>query len=291
MTRTDPAPEIGGYRDRFVTVDGLELHYTEWGAEHDEVVVCVHGFSRTGRDFDGIASHLAQEYRVLCPDVPGRGRSEWSDDPEQRYSRSALASTMAGFPEALGIDSLRWVGTSMGGAIGIQVAGGPLRDRITHLVLNDIGPGPAPGEEPSTAGRERIYDYLSQPPSFDRYSELESYYREIYGAGRSQERWRSFTLTSARRRDDGGVTPNYDPAIVDVGFAEGPRDHWAEWDAISADVLVLRGAESDVLSRATTEAMTARGPDCEVVEFPGIGHAPSLTGDEQLDLVTSFLGG
>jgi pimeloyl-ACP methyl ester carboxylesterase len=281
-------------RDRFETVDGLELHYSEWGAGNDETVVCVHGFSRNGRDFDHLAAELAGDhgYRVLCPDVPGRGLSQWSDDPGTDYTSAGLAGYVAGFCEARCPDSFHWVGTSMGGAMGIRLAGGRLRDRIDRLVLNDIGPGAVDedaGEE-TDEGRQRIYDYLSDPPTFDTYTELEAYYREIYDA-RDEEAtdWTRFTLSSSRRTDDGGVTRDYDPEIVEVGFSEPRGSLWAEYESITADTLVLRGGESDILAAPTATAMTERGPGAELVEFPGVGHAPSLNVPGQVEPVVSFL--
>lgn len=280
--------------DRFVTVDGTEIHYSAWGDDDGPPVVCVHGFSRNGRDFDDLAAALAGEYgfRVLCPDVPGRGLSEWSSDPATDYTSEALAASMAGFCDELHLDGLHWVGTSMGGAMGIRVASGALQGRIERLVLNDIGPGPIEPQEEPGEGAERISSYLSNPPTVDTFRELEEYFADIYGDNRVGTDIRHLTLHSARRTDDGGWTPNYDPDIVGTRFEEyEPRDLWDEWDAIAAPTLVLRGAESDVLSEATFEAMVERRPGTEVVEYPGVGHAPSLSPPEQIETVAEFLSG
>ena len=280
----------GGRRDGLVDVDGTEIHYSAWGDRDADPVVCVHGFSRTGRDFDDLAAALADDYRVLCPDVPGRGMSEWSQSPETDYTAAALAGAIEGFVDAVGLDAMRWVGTSMGGAMGIRLAGTTLRDRITHLVLNDIGPGPVE-DEGERGGTERIGDYLANPPRVRTLSALEAYFRDVYGANKPNADLRRLALTSARRTDDGDWTPNYDPEIVAVRFDDPePRDLWDEWEAVRADPLILRGAESDVLSGAELAEMTRRR-DAEVVEYPGIGHAPSLASPEQIAAVSDFLSG
>ena len=286
---TDVEGDLGGRRDRFASADGTEIHYSEWGDPGDEPVVCVHGFSRTGRDFDDLAHALATEhdYRVLCPDVPGRGMSEWSDAPAEDYTREALASAIAAFCDAVGLTDFRWIGTSMGGAMGIRLAGGDLRERITHLVLNDIGPGPVEEEE-EREGSERISSYLNNPPEVGTLQELEAYFRDIYGSNKPDADMRRLTVTSARRTDDGNWTPNYDPDVVGVREGDGRRWLWDEWEQVAADVLVLRGAESDILSAATADEMVEK-PDCEAIEYPGVGHAPSLATDEQIGAVADFL--
>lgn len=280
-------------RDRFATVDDAEIHYSEWGDADGFPVVCVHGFSRHGRDFDDLAAALAGEdgYRVVCPDVPGRGLSEWSDDPAADYTAEALAASVVGLCEDLGLGSVHWVGTSMGGAMGIRVASGPLRDRIARLVLNDIGPGPVE-DGGRREGGERIETYLRDPPALETLRELDDYFVEIYGRRGATGDVQDRTLHSARRTDDGRWTPNYDPDCVGVRFdAYEPRDLWDEWEAVDAPTLLLRGAESDVLSAAETEEMVARRPGTAVVEYPGVGHAPSLSRPEQIDEIAAFLAG
>lgn len=284
----DITGDLGGRTDRFATVDGTEIHYSEWGDRSDPPVVCVHGFSRTGRDFDDLAHALSAEYWVVCPDVPGRGLSQWSQTPEEDYTSDALAAAITGFADEIGIDEMRWVGTSMGGAMGIRLASGALRDRITHLVLNDIGPGPVAPDPDREAG-ERISSYLSNPPTVRTLGELEAYFQQIYGGNKPNADIRRLTVTSARRTDDGHWTPNYDPDIVSVRFGDGePRDLWDEWDRLTAEILVLRGEESDVLSTAELDTMADR-TDCAVIEYAGVGHAPSLATAEQIDDVTGFL--
>jgi len=188
--------------------------------------------------------------------------------------------------DQLGIEHCLWVGTSMGGAIGLVGAAGRLNGRIRRLVLNDIGPELA---EPALA---RIRAYAGQPPAFATVSELEAYFRQIYApyGPLSDAQWRRLTETSVRRLPDGRVTPHYDPAMVDQ-FIHHPADYlrWAEWDRLSLPVLALRGAESDLLSPAVFEAMRSRGPRAVGVSFEGCGHAPALNTPEHLGLIERFL--
>lgn len=282
-------------RDRLLDVEGLEIHYSDWGDPTGPAVVCVHGFSRNGRAFDTLARALADEgFRVLCPDVPGRGTSEWSRDPEsdyRAYDPDGLPRYLREFCEAL-VDedeAVRWVGTSMGGAIGILLAGGALRDRTSYLVVNDIGPGPVdPGAENST-GADHIRQYRD-PPTFRTLGGLESYFEDRYGDRDPSVDLRHLTVTSARRTDDGAWTHDYDPAIVDAYLAsEGPRQLWTEWDGIEAETLVIRGTETHILPESEFEEMQSRGPETGVLELPGVGHAPSLATDEQVEAIVSFL--
>jgi pimeloyl-ACP methyl ester carboxylesterase len=275
--------------DEFVTVDGTELHYSAWGDADAPPVVCAHGLSRVGRDFDALARTLAEDYRVLCPDMPGRGLSEWADDPGA-YTASALATRCVGFCDALGLEELRWVGTSMGGQLGMALAAGPLSERVTHLVMNDVGPAPAEDED-AAEGIQRIVDYLSNPPTYETLTGLEGFYRENYDtfSEMSDEEWRTFTVTSARRTDDGQFTPAYDPEVVEPLFTEEPDvDPWALWEAVDAPTLVYRGVDSDILARETFEEMRERRPGIETERFD-CGHAPVLNVPEQTDPIERFL--
>lgn len=276
-------------RDEFCHLDGVEIHYSEWGDADAPPVVCVHGLSRVGRDFDPLARELADDYRVLCPDLPGRGLSEWATT---HYGPDAMASLLAGFYDELGLESTRYVGTSMGGTLGVRLTAGDLADRIDALVLNDVGPGPAQDAE-AEAGLQRIIDYLTNPPSFDRLSELEAYFREAYATfnEQSDEEWRRLTRTSARRADDGSFTPNYDTRIVEPVVAADPDDDpWDLWEAIDVPTLVLRGRESDILGEDTFEEMLERRPETESLVVD-CGHAPALNTDEQQAAIRSVFSG
>lgn len=278
--------------DEFVTVDGTELHYSAWGDADAPPVVCVHGLSRVGRDFDPLARELADEFRVLCPDAPGRGLSQWANDPAATYTNEAMATLLVGFCDELGLDSLRWVGTSMGGGLGIALAGGPLADRIAHLVVNDVSPDPSNDADPAAIAR--IGEYVGDPPTVDTVTELESYYRELY-EGRFSEmtdaEWRRFTATSMRRTDDGRVTVGYDPRIVAGLDDDGDGDDvdpYDVWAAIDADVLVLHGTDSGILTDEALDRMLDRRPDTAVREVD-CGHAPSLNVPAQTAPIREFL--
>ncbi len=264
-----------------------EIHYTEWGPQHADTVIAWHGLARTGRDFDDLAAHLASRYRVLCPDTLGRGLSQWSPQPEREYCLAFYGQLAVALVDRLALETFHWVGTSMGGALGIHLAAGALRGRIRRLVLNDIGP--RLGE----AAVARIRTYAGNPPRFERQSELEAYFRTIYApfGSLTDAQWRRLAETSARRLPDGKVTPHYDPKMV-LQFEHSPRDYdqWAAWDAINVPTLCLRGESSDLLLPEVADEMRRRGPRAEVVTIPGCGHAPALNVAAQMRLVEEFLG-
>ena len=269
----------------YVTVLDRELHYAEWGADNAETIVMWHGLARTGRDFDDIAAALSSRYRVLCPDTIGRGLSQWSPQPESEYAVSFYTRLAVAFVDALGVKDMRWLGTSMGAMIGTAAAAGPLKGRISHLVLNDMGP------KIGDAALERIRAYAGNPARFDRVSQLEDYFRTIYKpfGHLTDEQWRRLAETSVRRTEDGRVTPHYDPKIVMMFTPhEAELVQWDFWDALECKALCLRGAESDLLLPETAEEMARRGPRCKVATFPGIGHAPALNVPEQIGLVEAF---
>ncbi len=272
-------------RSQYLRCAGRELHYTEWGAGHAETVIAWHGLARTGRDMDDIAAHLAQRWRVICPDTIGRGLSQWSPEPEREYCLAFYVQQAAALLDALRIEHCLWLGTSRGGAIGTLAAATVLRGRIRRLVLNDNGPQLAP------AAIERIRSYAGRPEAFATVSELEAYFRRVYApyGAMSDAQWRRLTETSVRRLPDGRVTPHYDPAMV-MQFTHHEDDYglWDAWDALDIPVLCLRGEHSDLLLRETTEQMRQRGPRAVVVEIPGCGHAPALNTPEQFALVERF---
>ncbi len=269
----------------YLACAGREIHFMEWGAGHAETVVAWHGLARTGRDMDAIAEHLAQRYRVICPDTIGRGLSQWSPDPARDYCLAFYEQLAVLLLDQLGIAQCHWLGTSMGGAIGLKAAGGVLRGRIRRLVLNDIGP------EIAAAAVQRIRSYAGSPPAFATVGELEAYFRTIYKpyGWLSDAQWRLLTESSTRRLPDGRVTPHYDPAMVQQ-FIHHPDDYvqWEAWDSLTLPVLCLRGETSDLLLPEVAEAMRVRGPRAVVVTIPGCGHAPALNTPDQFALVERF---
>jgi pimeloyl-ACP methyl ester carboxylesterase len=272
-------------RSRYLVCAGREIHFTEWGSPQAEPVVAWHGLARTGRDMDPIAAQLATRYRVICPDTLGRGLSQWSPEPEREYCLAFYERTAAELLGQLGITRCLWLGTSMGGAIGLRAAAGALRGCITRLVLNDIGPEIAPAAE------QRIRAYAGSPPAFATMAELEAYFRTVYKpyGWLPDAQWRALAETSMRRLPDGRVTPHYDPAMVQQ-FVHHPGDYvqWAAWDALEIPVLVLRGESSDLLLPEVAEAMRSRGPRAVVATIAGCGHAPALNVPEQYALIERF---
>jgi pimeloyl-ACP methyl ester carboxylesterase len=277
------------FSSHYASVEGCELHYTVWGTtdrENRETVIAWHGLARTGRDMDDIAAHLAARFRVICPDTIGRGLSQWSTQPAEQYCLAFYTRLARGLADHLGLERMAWLGTSMGGAIGLRAAATQLKGRITRLVLNDVGPSIAP------AAVARIRRYAGQPPAFDTVSELERYFREIYApyGWLSDAQWRRLAETSTRRLPDGRVTPHYDPAMVQQ-FEHHPADYeqWAAWEQLDVPVLCLRGEHSDLLLRETCDRMRTTGPCAAVVEIAGCGHAPALNTPDQFAIVERFL--
>ncbi len=272
----------------YVNLLGREVHYLAWGQPGAPLVVMWHGFARNGWDFAALGEALAPHYYAVAPDTIGRGLSQWSAAPDQEYTVPFYAKQAVALVEHLGADSLRWVGTSMGGLIGMVAAAYALKGRISHLVLNDVGPEVAP------EALQRIFTYAGNPPAFERLSELEGFFRTIYAPfGIADDAsWRRLVATSYRRLPDGRVTPHYDPEIVTVlkqQAAGASGDAWPVYEQITAPTLLLRGAVSDLLLPATAQGMTERGPKARRVEIPGIGHAPALDTPEQIALIAQFL--
>jgi pimeloyl-ACP methyl ester carboxylesterase len=264
------------------------MRYYDWGdASNPRVVLCVHGITRSGRDFDVLARALAGEFRVICPDMAGRGESDWLASkgdyayPQYMSDLTTLIAHVAGEPAS----SVYWVGTSMGGLIGMIMAALP-RTPIARLVLNDAG------MIVPKAALERLALYVGKDWRFPGYDELEAHMRWACApfGPLTDEQWRHLTIHTAKKHDDGSWGLSYDPAIGDALQGElADIDLSRYWEAIVCPTLLLRGAESDVLTAETAAEMTARGPKARLVEFPGIGHAPMLMSDDQIAAVREFL--
>lgn len=281
---------------------GHRMAYWEWNdtgdAAHPHVIVCVHGLARQGRDFDTLARALARHARVVCPDVVGRGRSDWLADPMQ-YQLPVYAADMLALLAQLHIQgpiaTLDWVGTSMGGLIGIGLCGQPwlpLPVPVRRLVLNDVGP------RVEWQALQRIGQYLGQPAHF---TTLQQAADALWAVSRSfgphtPVQWLELSRAMVRDVPQGGLALHYDPAIAVPFHAltpeaalAGEQQLWQLYDQIPAQVLLLRGAQSDLLSMATAHEMTTRGPSARLVEFSGVGHAPTLVQDDQVAVVAQFL--
>ena len=279
------------------------MAYWQWGrADAPHAVVCVHGLSRQGRDFDTLAQALVersgQALRVVCPDVVGRGRSDWLADP-MGYGIPTYVGDMLQMLQQLHaaapVRTLDWVGTSMGGLIGMGMAGTPklpLPVPVRRLVLNDVGP------VIQWAALQRIGTYLGQTGRFASVQQAaDAMWAISQGFGpHTREQWLALSQAMVKPLPDGGVTLHYDPAIAvpfrtldEKSAAAGQAALWHAYDAITARTLLLRGAESDLLSRATANEMMRRGPRPGLVEFSGVGHAPTLIAQDQVDAVCAFL--
>jgi pimeloyl-ACP methyl ester carboxylesterase len=259
--------------------------YFEWGErDNPRVVVCVHGLTRNGRDFDVLAETLAPTHRVLAVDMPGRGESDWLADPGDYVFPTYLAALTALIARS-GAETVAWVGTSMGGLLGMVLAAQP-NSPLSRLVVNDIGPA----IEPEAIAR--IGSYVGMDPTFPSYAEASAYIRTISApfGPLSDAQWEHLVGTTLRERTGGRWGLRYDPGIaVPFRNVPAPADLWPVWDAIRCPTLVLRGAVSDLLSRPTAEAMAVRGPRAALCEFAGIGHAPTLMAPDQIAPVAAFL--
>ena len=259
--------------------------YYEWGdAANPRVVVCVHGLGRNGRDFDVIAEALAPTHRVLAVDMPGRGLSDWLADPND-YAFPTYLATLTALVARSGAVDVDWIGTSMGGLLGIVMAAQPASP-VRRLVVNDVGP------QLDAAALARIGSYIGQDPTFATFAEMEAYLHRIsapFGPLHDLQ-WEFLTKTNVRERADGRWGLAYDPGIaVPFRNAPAPPNLWPLWDAITCPALVLRGAESDLLTREVAQAMATRGPKPRVIEFAGVGHAPMLLDRDQYLPVVEFL--
>lgn len=270
-----------------------QMAYKEWGnASNPNVLVCVHGLTRVSDDFDALAKVLANDYRVICPDVVGRGRSDHLRDP-QFYQVPQYVSDMVTLIARLDVESVDWFGTSMGGVIGMALASLP-ENPVRKLLLNDIGPSI------DADALARIGEYVGQKVQFGTFDEAWQYVRAIslsFGA-HSDEQWRKLASDVMRQNAEGQWTFVYDPGLALPFKATTAQSAqldeqrlWAAYDAIRCPTLVVRGADSDLLSRETAAAMSQRGPKAKVVEIAGVGHAPTFLSDAQIAIAKNFFLG
>ena len=268
------------------------MAYVEWGdAANPKVLVCVHGLTRCARDFDFLAQALADDYRVVCPDVVGRGRSDWLRN-KSLYAVPQYCADMTTLLAKLDVETVHWVGTSMGGLIGMALACQP-ETPITRLVLNDVGP------VITAVSLSRIGTYLGTAPRFDSIEQAEAFVRFVsatFGSF-SDEEWRHLTVHVTRTAGDGKIEFAYDPGIAQpfremLAAGDGKdAEMWPLYDGIACPTLLLRGATSDLLTHDTALQMSQRGPRAGLVEVPGVGHAPMLMNAGQVAPVRAFLLG
>ena len=268
------------------------MAYVEWGdATNPKVLVCVHGLTRCSRDFDFLAQALADEYRVVCPDVVGRGRSDWLRN-KSLYAVPQYCADITTLLARLDVEFVDWVGTSMGGLIGMALAVQP-ETPIRRLVLNDVGP------VITASSLERIGTYLGAAPRFDSIEQAEAFVRFVsatFGSF-SDEQWRHLTVHVTRVAADGKLEFAYDPGIAEpfreVQATSNGKDveMWPIYDGITCPTLLLRGEASDLLTHETALQMSQRGPRAKLVEVPGVGHAPMLMNSHQVAPLREFLLG
>jgi len=282
-----------------LSVDGQKkephyIAYTDWGdSQNPHVVVCVHGLTRNCRDFDYLARALESDCRVICVDVVGRGQSDWLEhahdyDYYPLYLSDAVslvAHIQSQYNKRITLD---WVGISMGGLIGMILAIQPnLPTPIHKLVLSDIGP-----LIPAIA-LKRIADYVGKDPRFDSFEAFKNYMKAIsvsFGP-LTEEQWDHMAIHSAREYADGSYGFRYDPKIS-ISFKEHEIQDiylWEQWDQLDIPTLVLRGAESDILTAETAAQMRIRGAKAKIVELLGVGHAPMIIADDQIKIVRDFI--
>ena len=274
-------------------LNGRGLHrmaYWEWGdPANDTVLVCVHGLTRQGRDFDTLARTLLDRYRVVCPDVVGRGQSDWLSDP-MGYALPQYVSDMVALLARVNARTVHWLGTSMGGIIGLGVAALG-RSPVSKLVLNDVGPRLDP------AGLARIGGYVGQTRRWKTLDEAaDAIWAISTGFGpHTREQWLALSVPQLKSDGD-ALVPRSDPdiavpfkAITPQAALAGEAALWQTFDAVRCPTLLIRGAESDLLSRDTAREMGSRGPRARLVEFAGVGHAPMLVQPEQVKAVREFL--
>ena len=272
----------------FVTVNGLKLHFLDHSSADKPALVCIHGLTGNAHNFDGLAPHLASGYHVLSLDVRGRGDSEWG--PGIDYTPQTYLGDLTGFLDALEIRRVTLIGTSMGGMISMLFAGGH-PDRVERLILNDIGPDLDP------RGLQRIMDHVGEAPSeFDDLGAVAAYYRETYPPARNlnDAELQKWVKWSVKPGPNGKLAWKMDPQVRKplrrAGSAARPLDMWVPFARITAPILVVRGAESDILAPETIARMRTVAREVHSVEVPGVGHAPSLTEPEALAAIKQFLG-
>jgi pimeloyl-ACP methyl ester carboxylesterase len=263
------------------------IRWCEWGdPENPDVLLCAHGLSRNGRDFDYLARNICDHYRVICPDFPGRGVSDALENPVYYNNTQYLSDTLA-ILSAIRFETLDWLGTSMGGLIGMALAACE-NNPIRKIVLNDVGPF-VPREALSVIG-----EYLADSPEFSSLQQAESYFREVYASfGKlDDEHYRHFVEYGVKPSTSGkGFVLNNDPEIIARFLSNEPVDYqlWDIWDRITVPALIVRGQYSGLLLPQTVEQMKFRHAFAQSVEIPACAHAPSLMTESQIEIVSAWL--
>ena len=270
-----------------------QMAYKEWGdPDNPRILVCVHGVSRVSDDFDRLAAAMSDRYRVICPDVVGRGRSSWLKNP-QFYVVPQYVSDMVTLVARLDVEQVDWFGTSMGALIGMGLAALP-ESPIRKMVMNDVGPAL------NFPALVRIAEYLGVDRRFATFEEGVNYIRTVSApfGPHTDEEWTKLARDVLRQEESGQWRRHYDPALArpfqgltEESTRQGEAALWAAYDAIRCPVLLVRGEESDLLTPETAQQMTERGPRAKLVVVPGVGHAPTFMHEDQIAIARSFLTG
>lgn len=268
-----------------------KMSYQEWGdPQNTKVLVCVHGLTRVSNDFDAFANAMQNEYRVICPDVVGRGQSDWLPNP-QLYQIPQYVSDMVTLLARLNVDTVDWFGTSMGGLIGLSLAS-LKQNPIRKLILNDVGP------TLNFDAIVRIGSYLGEDLRFESFEEAVNYIRNISSSfgTHSDEQWNKLARDVLKQNEQGQWLRHYDlslalpfQAITPEIVEAGQTMLWAAYDAIKCPTLLIRGTDSDLLSKETALQMQTRGPRATIVEIEGVGHAPTMMQADQIAIARNFL--
>lgn len=272
------------------SVGSHRMSYSQWGQEDNpNVLICVHGLTRNGRDFDFLARELEEKYCVICPDIVGRGESDWLTDPKD-YNLMVYAKDIFTLLQQLNLTKVDWLGTSMGGLIGMAIASQP-ESTIRRLIINDVGPFI------EQTALQRIAGYLlKEKPIFSNLADAEDYVRSTYQpfGNLTDEQWQHLTQYSVKPLPGGGYRLNYDPQISHP-YQNTPIDSlkaqefWQWWETINCPILLLHGQESDLLLLDTIGKMKEIQSQMTVVSFPNVGHAPALMDKEQIGVIKSWL--
>lgn len=263
------------------------ISYIQWLSEKptNENIICVHGLTRNCRDFDPLAQALQQNANVYCPDIAGRGQSDWLLNP-QNYGFPTYMADMAAFMSHIRKEKITWLGTSMGGLIGMMLAAYP-NSPIEKLILNDVGP------YIPYASLAPIAQYVKNTPEFDDPAALEAHLRLIHaGFGPlSDEEWKHLAQHSTKHTASGKLTFHYDPqiAVPMENASEQDVDLWPVWEQIKCPVLIIRGEHSPLLTKETADEMLKRGPDAELIEIPQSAHAPALMSADEIKITQNWI--
>lgn len=261
-----------------------QIAYVEWGDPlNSEIIICAHGLTLNGRYFDWFSKTAEDHYRVICPDTIGRGKSDWIGP--KHYWFPQYVNDASALIARLGSDKINWIGTSMGGLIGMNIAAKP-KHPIKRLVLNDVGPFV------SKAGLNFIADYIGKDERFANHDEVEAHLRKLYPkfGNLSNVQWRHLARIGSKITEDGDLRLAYDPGISEI-FRGANEDFqmWEVWEKINIPILILRGSESAILTQETLDEMLRRNPRAQCHVFDGIGHAPPLMAGDQIDIILDFL--